>query len=167
MKFAKFAATLVCIWMAGLPLVAKDKKKDHDHGKKGHSHSEKEHNKGDSKHAFSTRERECIQAYVNDYSEKGKSKNEHKGLPPGLAKKVARGGQLPPGWEKKVSVGETMPAEVYKECFPLPKELAIKLPTPPAGIINVTVDGKIVRLMEASKQILDVFEIPAPFLSKR
>ena len=99
--------------------------------------------------------------------EKGKGKKKHKGLPPGLAKKVERGGHLPPGWEKKVSVGETMPVEVIKECKPLPKELIIKLPPPPIGTITLTVNGKIVRLLEASKTILDVFEVPLPPFSKR
>jgi hypothetical protein len=40
-------------------------------------------------------------------------------LPPGLQKKVARGGQLPPGWQKKVA--------------PFPVELERRLPRLPAG----------------------------------
>jgi hypothetical protein len=38
-------------------------------------------------------------------------------LPPGLQKKVARGGQLPPGWEKKM---QPFPASVDRVLLPLP-----------------------------------------------
>jgi hypothetical protein len=48
-------------------------------------------------------------------------------LPPGLQKKLARGGQLPPGWQKKV------------EAFP--PELDRRLPRLPAGHHRGVVDG--------------------------
>lgn len=38
-------------------------------------------------------------------------------LPPGLQKKVARGGALPPGWQKKI---EPFPAGLERELSPLP-----------------------------------------------
>ena len=38
-------------------------------------------------------------------------------LPPGLQKKVARGGQLPPGWQKKMT---PFPATVDRALLPLP-----------------------------------------------
>jgi hypothetical protein len=38
-------------------------------------------------------------------------------LPPGLQKKVARGGQLPPGWQKKM---QPFPASIDRILFPLP-----------------------------------------------
>ena len=38
-------------------------------------------------------------------------------LPPGLQKKVARGGQLPPGWQKKM---QPFPANVDRALLPLP-----------------------------------------------
>ena len=38
-------------------------------------------------------------------------------LPPGLQKKVARGGELPPGWRKKF---EPFPADVDRRLAPLP-----------------------------------------------
>ena len=176
MKFAKTAATLLIIGLAVTPLAAKDKNKNHGHGRDEQSSDSskstevKKFTKADTKFAISVKEREVIQTYVNNFNEEGKRKNgkkHHGELPPGLQKKVERGGQLPPGWQKKVAVGETMPVEVFKECKPLPKDLIVKLPSPPAGTITVTVDGKIVRLMEATKQILDVFEVPVPFLTKR
>jgi hypothetical protein len=80
-------------------------------------------------------------------------------LPPGLAKKVARGGKLPPGWEKKCVPGERMPLEVYERCHPLPPQLVVRLPAPPDSTITVAVDGKIVRLVRATLEILDVFNV--------
>jgi len=82
-----------------------------------------------------------------------------KSLPPGLRKKVERGGELPPGWQKKVARGEVMDAQVYAHSRPFPPELVRRLPPPPRGTIVVTVEGKVVRLMEATMTILDVFDL--------
>src|SRR5262245_16833984 len=108
-------------------------------------------------------ERETIRQYVTSNAAEPHHKHQGKGkaksLPPGLAKKAARGEDLPPGWQKKVVKGEIMPVEVYRECQPLPQEVTVKLPTPPTGTILVTIEGKIVRLLQATREILDVFEI--------
>ncbi len=104
-------------------------------------------------------EREIITTYVQSYEQPKKPGKKPKDLPPGLQKKVARGGKLPPGWEKKMVHGEIMPVEVYKECHPLPPELVVKLPPLPKGVITVTIDGRIVRLIEATREILDIFEV--------
>jgi hypothetical protein len=113
---------------------------------------------------FSPREREIIGGYVRSCDEK--QKHEHKGkgkkdkgLPPGLAKKVERGGELPPGWQKKCVRGETMPRDVYKQCEPLPQDVVVQLPPPPPDTIIVTVHGKAVRLAKATLEILDVFDV--------
>jgi Ni/Co efflux regulator RcnB len=42
----------------------------------------------------------------------------YRNLPPGLQKKVARGGQLPPGWRKKF---EPFPVRLEHELRPLPR----------------------------------------------
>jgi hypothetical protein len=52
-----------------------------------------------------------------------------------------------------------MPVEVYQECHSLPRELVVKLPPAPRGTILLAVDGKVVRLMQATREILDVFEV--------
>jgi hypothetical protein len=91
---------------------------------------------------------------------KGKKKGwKHGGLPPGLAKKVERSGQLPPGWQRKLAKGEIMPVEVYQQCHSLPREVVVQLPPPPSGTVMVAIDGKIVRLIQATREILDVFEV--------
>jgi hypothetical protein len=165
-KIAKtILALLACALLTAL-VCAKE------HEKQGHQppgHSKKEAKAG-SKHAkpadqpqqkpaakitFTTQEQEIIRTYVK--TEKAKN---GKSLPPGLQKKLARGGQLPPGGQKKVVVGEILPVEVLTVASPLPRELVVKLPPLPVGTITVAVEGKIVRLMEKTRQILDVFELP-------
>ena len=42
----------------------------------------------------------------------------YRNLPPGLQKKVARGGQLPPGWRKKF---EVFPVRLEDQLRPLPR----------------------------------------------
>lgn len=84
---------------------------------------------------------------------------KNKRIPPGLRKKVARGGQLPPGWQKKVARGEVMDRVVYEHSRPLPPELVKALPPQPQGTVIVTVEGKAVRLLEATLTILDVFDL--------
>lgn len=108
---------------------------------------------------ITSEERQVIQDYVKSITTPTKPGKRAKKLPPGLAKKVARGGDLPPGWEKKCVPGAIMPPEVYKVCHPLPKDVVVKLPPPPPGTILVTVDGKVVRLVKATLEILDVFDV--------
>jgi hypothetical protein len=107
-------------------------------------------------------ERQVIQGYVAScvIREKhpGKGKKP-KGLPPGLQKKLDRDGSLPPGWEKKFHKGEILPAEVYEQCHPLPREVVTQLPPPPPGTVLITIGGKVARILAATREILDVFEV--------
>ncbi|MGH7353532.1 MAG: hypothetical protein ACRELS_03025 [Candidatus Rokuibacteriota bacterium] len=113
--------------------------------------------KGDEpwlKFTITTQEQAVLkQHYVSERPAKQKE------LPPGLQKKVARGGTLPPGWQKKVARGEVMTDDIHRHSVPLPKEVLIRLPPPPQGTILVKVEGKIVRLLEATKTIIDVFDL--------
>ena len=88
-----------------------------------------------------------------------KGKIKKKSLPPGLAKKLERGGTLPPGWQKKVARGEVMDYEVYSQSLPLPEEILKKLPPGPDGIVLRKVGKKIVRLIEATRTIVDQFDL--------
>jgi hypothetical protein len=63
-------------------------------------------------------------------------------LPPGLQKKVARGGQLPPGWRKKF---ESFPASVES-----------RLPPLPAGYGRGVIDGHAVIYNARTNVIIDV-----------
>ncbi len=86
-----------------------------------------------------------------------------KGLPPGLQKKLARGGTLPPGWQKKVAAGEVMSDDIYSCSEPLPGELVQQLPPAPPGTVMVKLEGKVVRLIEATKTIADILDIKVKF----
>jgi hypothetical protein len=52
-----------------------------------------------------------------------------------------------------------MDAQVYAHAQPLPVELARRLPPQPAGVVTVMLEGKAVRLAEATLTILDVFDV--------
>ena len=107
------------------------------------------------------REREVIRTYYV-FHKRGNGNshgNRDKGLPKGIAKKVERGDSLPPGWQKKCVRGQIMPTEVFKHCEPLPHDVVVKLPPAPVGTVIVTLEGKAVRLMQATLEILDVFEV--------
>ena len=108
---------------------------------------------------FSVDERKVIQEYAHECKTPAARGKKAKGLPPGLAKKVARGGELPPGWQKKCVKGEVMPEPVFRQCHPLPQEVVVKLPPPPTDTIVVAISGKVVRLAKATREILDVFDV--------
>ncbi len=81
-------------------------------------------------------------------------------LPPGLQKKLERGGELPPGWQKKVQRGEVIDAELYALGKPVPRTIADRLPAPDqAGTQDVVIENKVIRVLDATRTILDVFDI--------
>ena len=66
-------------------------------------------------------------------------------LPPGLEKKVARGGTLPPGWQKKVQ--------------PFPADLVGRLSPAPAGYRRV-VSGQVAMLIyDATNLVVDILDL--------
>ncbi len=77
--------------------------------------------------------------------------NKEKELPPGLQKKLARSGELPPGWEKKLTVGERLDNEVYNEAD-------VVVPVDEHGVVTVEIEGKVVRLMQASREIVEILK---------
>lgn len=90
--------------------------------------------------------------------EQGSGKKQ-KQLPPGLKKKLERGGELPPGWQKKVARGEVMDPLVYRQAKPVSVDLIKILPPQPKGTVIVVVEGKAVRLWEATRTIIDVLDL--------
>ncbi|MCK5360884.1 MAG: hypothetical protein KAJ95_09680 [Gammaproteobacteria bacterium] len=77
------------------------------------------------------------------------AKNKDKPLPPGLQKKVDRGESLPPGWQKKLHKGEILDYQVYRHG-------RVVIPVNHEGILTINVDGKLIRLMEATREIIDI-----------
>lgn len=109
-----------------------------------------------------TREREMIQRHYRQFPPspcQAASGKKQKKLPPGLQKKLARGGSLPPGWQKKAVKGEVLGAPAWACHQPLPSVVLERLPPAPDGVITVRVEGRIVRLIEASRVILDAFDL--------
>ena len=70
----------------------------------------------------------------------GKGRKKPKGLPPGIAKNLARGKPLPPGIAKQV----------------LPPGLITLLPRPPNGYERIIVDGKVLLVHIATRVIHDI-----------
>jgi hypothetical protein len=52
-----------------------------------------------------------------------------------------------------------MDYEVYSQSLPLPEEILKKLPPGPDGIVLRKVGKKIVRLIEATRTIVDQFDL--------
>ena len=80
-------------------------------------------------------------------------------LPPGLQKKVARGKPLPPGWEKKVRVGYRLPVEYHTHIEPVPVTVVRRLPPIGPNEEIVRVENKIIKMVKATKLIIDIFEL--------
>ena len=83
------------------------------------------------------------------YAKNNKSKDKHKGLPPGLHKKADKGKPLPPGWQKKLSKGDILDTSVYsrgKIVVPLGKD----------GTISIEVEGTILKLHEKTRKIINI-----------
>lgn len=162
MRLSPVATSLLCMILTGTA-VAKDDAKHH----KAESPDKKQHSTAVSKDsAKGTQEKSQLRFSFTD-KERSTLKRHHttspstvtRSLPPGLAKKAARGKPLPPGWQKKLAAGQVMDPVVLAHAQPLPKNILGQLPPQPKGTIVVTVDDKAVRLIEATQTIIDVFDL--------
>lgn len=114
------------------------------------------------KFTLTQEEQATIVKYYTSQSAKSQDENsgkKKKRLPPGLKKKLERGGELPPGWQKKVARGEVMDVQVFQRAKPLSADLIKILPPQPRGTAIVVVEGKAVRLWEATRTIIDVLNL--------
>ncbi|WP_228127104.1 hypothetical protein [Kangiella aquimarina] len=96
-----------------------------------------------------------IREYYHDHDYGGKQKQ----LPKGLQKKYQRTGELPPGWEMKLQRGEVLSDDVYRYGRPLPYDLRQRLPIGPVGSKIIEVEGKIIRVMENTREIIDILNL--------
>lgn len=101
-----------------------------------------------SDYRYSEREREALRQHL--------SRRDYESLPPGLQKKVDRGGKLPPGWQKKLQKGHRLPDDVYYNSQRLPVYDDIRHID---GISDVIIDNEVVRVIDATQTIIDVFGI--------
>ena len=91
--------------------------------------------------AFSDEEIRLIRAHYESHAGyDGKGNGKHKGLPPGIAKNLARGKPLPPGIAKQA----------------LPYDLRRALPPVRDGYERIIVDGKILLVEIATQIVRDV-----------
>ena len=74
-----------------------------------------------------------------------------KKLPYGLQKKLEKGQSLPPGWQKKLIVGSRMDKEVYQQGD-------IVVPLDSRGLLTIRLEGKLVRLVKATREIVQILE---------
>jgi hypothetical protein len=159
----KIVFFIACVSLLVSPVYAKGKKKGHHKGKgKTEAVSSKD---TDLKavvdvNKFSSEEKGLITQFFQAYwGEEAEASGRAANLPPGLQKKVARGKALPPGWQKKLNPGEVMDDDVFKVAVELPDELKKKLPKQADDTMLIRVEGKVVRVLKATKEILDVFDI--------
>lgn len=92
---------------------------------------------------FSDNEARIIASWYREHGAEAGSRQHGKkpgGLPPGIAKNLARGKALPPGIAKRY----------------LPGDLVAALPRPPAGYERIVVDGKILLVEIATRVVHDI-----------
>lgn len=91
---------------------------------------------------------------------KDKDKNKkQKSLPPGLEKKVNRGGELPPGWEKKLVKGDILDSDLYKSAKRVTNPPKGYPATPDKGTEILQIEDRIIRIKKDTKEILDIVGI--------
>jgi len=126
------AVTLAGLLLGGTVLIAGGG--DHDkHKRARHAVVRGERTNVNVHVAWGTREVEIIRTHYAP---------RYRNLPPGLAKKYARTGQLPPGWQKKM---EPIPVVIEREMVALP-----------TGYRRGVIDGHAVIYNENTGFIVDV-----------
>ena len=74
-----------------------------------------------------------------------------KQLPYGLQKKLEKGQSLPPGWQKKLIVGERLDSSIYQQGD-------VVVPLDSKGLLTISLEGKLVRLVKATQEIVEILE---------
>ncbi len=108
--------------------------------------------------AFSPAERNLIRAQLLGKQTIPPQQN-HDSLPAGLQKNVTRGKALPPGWQKKVAPGQSLDYQIYRQGESLPDVILRRLPPQPVGVEIMRVENKIIRVISATRVILDAFDL--------
>ena len=78
--------------------------------------------------------------------------DKQKTLPQGLQMKLDRGASLPPGWERKVARGEVLEESLFDKG-------EIVIPVGPDGLLTVRIEGKLIKLVEATREIIEVVDL--------
>jgi len=152
----------LCLALTSTAVIAKNNKNKED--KNGQEEQASEHTAAAvTIGLFSTDEKNIIRhcignrdgAWFNPYT----PPTAQKPLPPGLQKKAASGKALPPGWQKKIARGEVLGLDAYGVATPFPYDLCSHYPSSPTGTKILQVEGKIILIMEATRMIVDAFDL--------
>ena len=103
-------ATVAMVLAATAPLAAEQKGKGKPKAADAAHHAEHDATHVAARVTFSTGEARIIHDHYAP---------RYRSLPPGLQKKIARGGSLPPGWRKKL---QPFDADVERHLQPLPSD---------------------------------------------
>jgi len=76
-------------------------------------------------------------------------------LPPGLAKKLRRGGELPHGWQTKIRVGQPIPYAYLRYAEAVPPRLESQLSAGPVGSKLLQIADRVVRIEAGTRIVLD------------
>lgn len=76
--------------------------------------------------------------------------DKEKKLPPGLQKKLQRGGELPPGWQKKLAKGSILERDLYDRAH-------IISPLDVHGHEIIRLDDTTMRVLRATGEIIHIF----------
>ena len=149
-KQAPLAALAVALMLALSPLGAlAEKGGKHNNGKGNNGH--KNGNDGGSsvsvEFRFGDSDRRAVQEYYQ-------SPARGKGCPPGLAKKG--NGCIPPGQAKKWARGRPLPHDLV--VYDLPPDLRYRLPPPPAGHRYVQLGADVLMIAIGTSMVVDAIE---------
>jgi len=168
----------VALLLAAFSVAAMADKPEHKHDKKNaHTQSPQQEAQLNKKHEAAREsdraaesvllaplagtDRDYIRHYLGSDSG-GVSDKAHggaKSLPPGLQKKLERGGDLPPGWQDKVARGEVLEPDLMRRAHRLPADLNLGLQGYRAGTELLLLEDRVVRVATGQGTVLDVIDI--------
>lgn len=155
------AISLTLAIALGSPLASAKNEKNKGHkGKPQHVAAQNEKASQSHDRYFNDDHRTIIRDYYDrHYHDRDYRESNRANLPPGLQKKYERTGQLPPGWAKKVNRGDVLPIDIYHHGHEVPYDLRRRLPIGPIGSKIIEVEGKIIRIMENTREIIDIIDM--------
>lgn len=119
--------------------------------------------KVDSSNDYQRIIRRVLEEYLGVPKQEADQAFDHRQLPSGLQKKLARGGDLPPGWHRKLAKGDVFPQDLYSKATRLPKHWG-------KNIDNrhddewLLLEDKIIRVVQGQGTILDIIDISQAIL---
>ena len=104
---------------------------------------------------FTEDEKHIIQSYFEDHREyRYDDDNDESGRDKPKEQK-----SLLPGLQKKLACGEVLDMPLYRQSRPLPEGLLNRLSTGPADTELRLLDDRVMRLMDDTRDILDVLQV--------